>query len=150
VLLRANLELSGFESSLVNKSSGKVGLETVCAFFLVIPLLVSASRETDFFSPGWQLGSRLESFPSLSDAKNSSLDPSDTCRVRRSRVWPSAGKSHLFRHSGSAWHSVVRESKSHPTVSQILAERSTNFDETSHHYPPTIYNNDRKLRMPHR
>jgi hypothetical protein len=93
----------------------------VCAFCLIIALVISASRGTAFFSPGWQLGSRLESFPSLSEAKNSSLDPSDTCNVGRWRVWPSGKKSQLCRHSGSLCPSVLGSSNHFPNHQDIPA-----------------------------
>jgi hypothetical protein len=57
--------------------------ETVCVFSLTIPVVSSKSRGEAFFPGIWQLRSRLEGLPSLSDAKNSSFDPSETYSVAR-------------------------------------------------------------------
>ena len=80
--------------------SVEVGLDIVCAFFLMNPLATSASFGTDFGSPG-EFESRLDILPKVSEAKKSSFEPNETCNDGRCRVVPSAGNNHSCNFSGS-------------------------------------------------
>src|SRR4051812_30122476 len=72
----------------------ELGLDTVYAFLLTNPLATFARLGTIFavLSPS-AVASRYEILLALSDAKNSSFDPNETCKVGTSRVlWALGGK----------------------------------------------------------
>ncbi len=156
VLLRGIFNASPFISGLLSNSftsSGRVGLDIVYAFFLIIPLVISASLGADFRSIAWGLASRFDNFPNWSDAKNSSLEPNDTCSVGRCRVSPLGGNSHLYKLSGSLWLSVANSVSSVPQL-RILTFNSVStrsyLDGNLLLCPPKICNIDQTLQKQHR